>query len=181
MSYPSFSAGDVLTATDMNAVGLWLIKTQTFTSSASENIENVFSSDFRNYKILMTIHGTGSAVRSVNLRWRTGTTNAQGSDYYPKGWYNFGTLTGYSPAAQTSAYVGDCFNNAQYPAYFSLDVFNPNQASRTTIIGQAMESYNIYAYNFNNVHAVATAYTGFNLFADADNLTGTVRVYGYRN
>ena len=161
--------------------GLQLIKTQTFTSEASVNIENVFSSEFRNYRILMNVFNTGSVLRSLRLRWRTGTTNAQGNDYYPKGWYNFGTLTGYSPAAQNHAYIADCFNNQQYPCHVAIDVFDPNQANRTVIIGQAVESFNIYTYNFNNVHAVGSAYTGFNLELDANSLSGTVRVYGYRD
>ncbi len=49
MTYPSFSAGDILTAADMNAVGLWLVKTQTVgTAVASVTVTDAFSSTYDN-------------------------------------------------------------------------------------------------------------------------------------
>lgn len=181
MPVPVFTVGEVLTAANMNRVGLWLIKTQTFTNTNNVDVVDVFSSDFQNYKVTITAHGSGSVLRSLRLRYRNSGGVAQNNDYYTKGWYNFGTLTGYAPAAQNHFYVGDVFNNSQYPGHYEIDIFNPNAASRTAAVSSGVETFNTYVYGFNNTHAVATAYTGLNLTPDNDNITGTIRVYGYRN
>ena len=52
---PVFVSGAILTAAQMNAVGLWLIKTQTIGSAVSSvSITDVFSSDYDNYLIKIT-------------------------------------------------------------------------------------------------------------------------------
>jgi len=49
MTYPSFTSGDILTAADMNAVGLWLVKTQTVgTAVSSVQVTGAFSSTYDN-------------------------------------------------------------------------------------------------------------------------------------
>ena len=61
---PVFSAGAVLTAAQMNAVGLWEIKTQTIgTGVASFEVTGAFSSDYDNYKIVIN-----SMDASVNFQ-----------------------------------------------------------------------------------------------------------------
>ena len=46
---PTFSSGSVLTAAQMNAVGLWLVKTQTVgTAVSSVSVTDVFSSNYDN-------------------------------------------------------------------------------------------------------------------------------------
>ena len=55
MTYPVFATGDVLNASDMNAVGLWLVKTQTIGSGVgSVAVTGAFSADYDNYKIIVT-------------------------------------------------------------------------------------------------------------------------------
>ena len=46
MSFPVFASGDVLNASDMNGVGLWLVKTQTIgTGVSSVVVTGAFSAD----------------------------------------------------------------------------------------------------------------------------------------
>jgi len=165
----------------MDAVGLWLIDKQTFTASSAYDVNGVFSSDFQNYRIIVSAYTAHSSLVSVNFQYRTASTLANGSDYYTKGWYNFTSLTNYAPAAQTNWYVMDCFNNAAYQGRAVLDVFSPNEATRTAGVSSAIETYNTYTYQFNNTHAVGTAYTGFRLSPNTSTITGTVAIYGYRD
>jgi len=61
MSFPSFASGEVLTAADMNAVGLWLVKTQTVgTGVPSVVVTDAFSANYDNY--LVTISGIKTAA-----------------------------------------------------------------------------------------------------------------------
>ena len=55
MTYPTFNSGDVLTAAEMNAVGLWLVKTQTIgTAVSSVTVTGAFSTDYDAYQIVVT-------------------------------------------------------------------------------------------------------------------------------
>ena len=67
----------------------------------------------------------------------------------------------------------------------SLDVYNPNKAAGTGYVGQAF-SYQSDVATWVARHIagginVSTAYTGFSIIGATDNLSGTVRVYGYRD
>ena len=53
MTYPTFTNGQVLPASDLNAIGLWLVKSQTVgTGVSSVTVSNAFSADFDNYRII---------------------------------------------------------------------------------------------------------------------------------
>ena len=68
MTYPVFASGDVLNASDMNAVGMWLVKTQTIgTAVSSVQVTNAFSTNYRNYLILLD-GGVGSTSSDIALR-----------------------------------------------------------------------------------------------------------------
>lgn len=159
--------------------GFDFISTTSFSSSSSVVVDGCFSSTYDNYKVLFSGYSASGLV-SVSLQYRVGGGNATGSDYYNRGWYNFGTLTGYAPAAQVSWYLVDVSSTSTSPGTFVADILNPNLAVRTTGTATGMEPANYYAYNFTNTHAVATAYTGFRLIPSSSTITGTVTVFGYR-
>ena len=55
MSYPVFASGDVLNASDMNGVGLWLVKTQVIgTAVSSVTVTSAFTTDYDQYMITVT-------------------------------------------------------------------------------------------------------------------------------
>ena len=73
MTYPSFSAGEVFRAQDANAVGLWLVKSQTIgTGVSSVTVTDAFSADYDSYKIVIS-GGVGSAT--AVLRTQLGVLN----------------------------------------------------------------------------------------------------------
>ena len=178
MTYPSFSAGDVLTAADMNGVGLWLVKTQTVgTAVATVAVTGAFSSTYDNYLVTLS-GGTGSADQAIGLQL-TGSTTA----YH--GFLNYGASTsatalGANVNNGTSfTFVGGC--NANQMAHVSCQLFGPNLASYTKCYNAAYQNGTAYGH-FAGEHRVATAYTGFTLIPTAGTLTGgTIRVYGYKN
>lgn len=178
MTYPSFTSGEVLTAADMNAVGLWLIKTQTVgTGVASVAVTGAFSSTYDNYLITLN-GGTGSIDQAIGLQL-TGSTTA----YH--GFLNYGASTaatalGANVNNSTNwTFVGG--NNASQMAHVMCQVLGPNLASYTKCYNAAYQNGTAYGH-FAGEHRVATAYTGFTLICGAGTLTGgTIRVYGYKN
>jgi hypothetical protein len=72
---PDFTTGAVLTAAQMNAVGLWLVKTQTVGSAVPDvTVTDAFSADYDNYKILYTGGTASGAVGPLNMKLGSSTT-----------------------------------------------------------------------------------------------------------
>lgn len=182
---PDFTTGQVLTAAQMNAVGLWEISTNTL-NAVTNNISNVFSSDYDAYKVVISdLSNATTTTREVNLRFRSSSGDDSTSNYF------VGTILQYGGSAFndassgnnrfTLAFIGSGANNGGSGTF---DIINPNLAKATTIYGN-LTAYqpNVAAYVM-RTHAgginTNTVYTGFSIIGTTDNLSGTVRVYGYR-
>jgi hypothetical protein len=178
MAFPSFASGDVLNASDMNAVGLWLVKTQTVgTGVSSVAVTSCFSSTYENY--LITYSG-GSCSSDMAIGVQLGSSTAS---YY--GFLNYGAPGSSTPLGATInnsvnfLFAGGA-NSGQQPHLY-VNVFGPNLAAHTKFTNGAYQNGANYGHALGE-HRVATAYTGFTLVPSTGTLTGgTIRVYGYRN
>ena len=177
MTYPTFNNGDTLPASDLNAIGLWLVKTQTIgTGVSSVTVTGAFSSSFDNYLITVS-GGAGSANGGISLE----LSNSTGSTYSAAGTYgNYGINSGvtYNPAATvrwtdclvggTSTYSGSVFLSSPF-------------ASRPTT-GWTDATSQASFYKFSLIDTSTNSSTGFTFTPISGTLTGgTIRVYGYRN
>ena len=174
---PTFSSGAVLTAAQMNSVGLWLVKTQTIGSAVSTvQVTSAFSSDYDNYLITVT-SGTSSA--SANARLKIGTATTQ---YYSNLIYS--TYAAAAPAATAQSNINAYFD---WMGYFTSSVFNfnvivrnPNLAKHTIVNGYFDNGSDVGTSN--GVLKDSTQHTEFTISPASGTLTGgTIRVYGYRN
>jgi hypothetical protein len=177
MTYPTFAVGEILTAADMNAVGLWLVKTQTIGSGVSSvTVTDAFSSDFDAYKITWT-GGNGSTGNEIGFQLGATTSNYYGFLTY--GVYSSGTVFG-AQDNNTSRfrYVGGA--DGSYCS-LNVDVFQP-YLSRITLVS-ASGNYGSSAFgNYSGRLADTNSYTSFTLVPGDGTLTGgTIRVYGIRN
>jgi hypothetical protein len=179
MTYPTFNSGDALTAAEMNAVGLWLVKSQTVgTAVSSVGVTAAFSSDYDNYRIIYT-GGTSSVDNDLKLTLGSSATGYYaGFAYVP---YGTGVVTGLANNNATSwANIG-----SQRTVRNSLDVdlFGPNQAIET---GMTARYFGITAGavggTISGFHNSTVQHTAFTITCTSGNITGgTIRVYGYRN
>lgn len=178
MTFPSFATGDVLTAADMNAVGLWLVKTQTVgTAVASVTVNNAFSSSYKNYKIIWNA-GLGSGFADLALSLGGITTGYYGGQFgasYVTG--NYGGR-GVNNAASW-LYAGSC--NSSF-AFFHCDVIAPQAAERKLCHGYCSYYGAAFAYSMFTGEVTSTAQaTSFTITPSAGTLTGgTIYVYGYK-
>jgi hypothetical protein len=176
MSYPVFASGDVLNASDMNGVGLWLVKTQTInTAVSSVAVTGAFSSTYDNY--LITVSGGTMSVDTA-LGCQLGSTT---TGYY--GGFIYGTSAGVGPTLATdnngskATYVGGGSNNTT--AYFQ--VLAPNLAKYTRFVATGINYSTTYG-SYSGTEASATQHTAFTLIPFSGTMTGgTIRVYGIRN
>lgn len=185
MAFPSFSSGDVLTAADMNAVGLWKIAEVSLTS-VTNNISNVFSSTYDSYRVVISNLNNGSGTtRLVTLRFRT-TTDDTSAKYFWSA-YGFYSTTAFNGGAATATFaeIASISSSTVVGAAVAIDIHNPNLA-KATVFGGHSAGYQSNVANY-STRLIAggidtnTQYTGFSIIGTTDNLSGTVRVYGYRN
>jgi hypothetical protein len=188
MTFPVFNVGDVLTAADMNAVGLWKVSDTTFTTATGHNVDNCFTSDFANYRFLLDISAL-SATDTVIWQWRTGGTS--GSTYTTADYdYQLQESAGATTTAQASMAQNHsriCFG-VTTPGYVSasFDLFNPQTAFRATWSGTGMSpngTTNVILDDMVGANRVTTAFTGIRIstIGGTATMTGRLRIYGYRN
>ncbi len=177
MTFPVFNVGDVLTAADMNAAGLWLVKTQTVGAGVSSvNVTGAFSADYANYRITWT-GGTMSATDTVRM-----VLGGAATGYYMT--FVYGTYAATTILSNVNDNNAVRWNNVGAGstnfASVRLDLYNPQATTRTLMAAQVVwPTISGSAHGFLDN---ATSYTDFTLSPGSGTMTGgTIRVYGYRN
>ena len=174
---PTFSSGAVLTAAQMNSVGLWLVKTQTIGNAVSSiSVTNAFSADYENYRIL--ISGGTSSVAATYLKFAlTGGSSVYDQNFIYNTYAGAAVVGAGSVNGTTWPYAGTCQSTEgtilvvelQQPfltkyTMFSAPILNFELAG--TVAGR---------------HKSATSFTGFTVTPTTGTLTGgTIAVYGYK-
>jgi hypothetical protein len=181
---PDFTAYTPLTAAQLNQAGLWLVKTQTVGSAVSSvTVNNAFSADYENYKIVYS-GGQSSAAVNLYLQLTLGGT-ASTTGYY--GVLVWGNLTTSVVAAATDnngaqfSFAGGGAGANNGAASVNVDLLNPFGAMRTRLHNAQTLYATVYG-TYTGLHDVGTSYDGFKLTPASGTITGgTIRVYGYRN
>jgi hypothetical protein len=178
MTYPTFNAGQILTAAEMNAVGLWLLKTQTVGNAvASVTVSSAFSADYDSYKI---VYSGGTCSADGDLRFTLGASN---TGYYGSIVYAFYT---------TGATGGTAGNNLAYWQAGShksagnslvMDIHRPFLGDETWFSGSYVGvSAGSVGGSANGYHNLGLSYTTFTITPTSGTLSGgTIKLYGYRN
>jgi hypothetical protein len=161
--------------------------TVSFSAASSITLNNVFSSTYRNYKMILQI-SSPSADDVLRLRWRKSGSDST-TEYY-------GMFSRTSAAATTGALNTNGESSVQLLTLdlanpsavygFSYDALNPFVSAYTSLVGTALgielNSAQYYGYAGASHHRVTDTYDGFTLFTGSGaNVTGTVSVYGYNN
>ena len=189
MSYPVFVSGDVLNASDMNAVGSWKITPSNAvngtisdgavtigTNVATCRVEGVFSSTYDNY--LVTISGMKTAA-AANVSILLGTSG--GNNFY--GSFYFDAYTGLNTGTSrtnngASLQIGHA-EASLGESWIRLEIAAPNLARSTAFTGQH------YGATFSGwmagTRADTVQYTNFTISSTSNMTGGTIRVYGLRN
>jgi hypothetical protein len=162
------------------ALDVSLISSTPFTSSSSVNVDNVFSSNFQNYKVVLNLTNSAGAVSSIRLQYRVGGANETATQYY-YGSFNVGSFnalafTSTNQSIRDNIGIGETDQNSGLGS--ELNIYNPNTIIRTQMSIQSTGSYNQLSSSTINT---TTQYTGFRIFSSAGNMTGNIRVYGLRD
>jgi hypothetical protein len=177
MTYPVFASGDVLNASDMNGVGLWLIGSVQIGSGVTSVVVNAaFSNEYDNFRIIVS---GGVASATTPLYMTLGSTT--GGYYYGGEFRTYMNVAGsISGSSVGSWYAGEGSTNSLVGC---IDIFSPVLAKPTTMTSSfAPARTDAYWLSMGGFLNNSTQYTGFT-FTTAGGATltgGTIAIYGYR-
>jgi hypothetical protein len=182
MSFPVFASGDVLNASDMNAVGMWLVASRTFTSTTNaQQIDNCFTSDFANYLIMFDVT-TGTNGSQINMRLAAGGTPFIGAQYRWGRTYQDMTSGGATGSVGSNGdtvwYVVEGSNNG---GGAKVELHDPQRTAYTWFTNQGIAANQFFS-NVGGAMTNNTSYDGFwSQPSGGSSWVGTIRVYGLRN
>lgn len=165
--------------------GLAFVTANTFSASSAVNVNNCFTSTYDNYRIVLSLDSVSTAL-ALLMRMRVSGVDNASANYYFNG---PSTETSSATAVTTARSVGliNQFNvffaDTNGSGNVSLDVYNPARAVRTmvTYMNIFQNATDMRTVALGGLMSVTTAYDGFSLVPSTGTVTGSVRVYGYRN
>jgi hypothetical protein len=159
--------------------GLVHIKTESFTSVSSIELTSVFSSTYKNYKIVFNIKGSSNGA----IQGRFGTTGSpdSSSNYFYSLWLtrtdNNNTVSaGTGPI--TNFYLSEADSTTNSNSVGEVLVGNPNVASWTITRTQSFGQ--IFSVSVGGRLQTTTQYTSFFVLPAAGTITGTIQVFGFK-
>lgn len=151
----------------------------TFSGASSISLNGAFTSTYDNYRIVISSKASGDT--DFNFRIRTGTTDLSGATDYFYGSYYVGNTSSQVAASINRTNASNNFIGAigTWNGTTTIDIVAPFISEVTTwTVFSAMRFLLLTAGSLNNN---STSYNGFTVFPSAGTITGTIRVYGYKN
>ena len=175
-----YVSGEYVTQSDLaTAGGLVLITTQSFSAVQNMSVNNCFSADYDNYRIMISAGSAG--IGDLTCRLRASGADSTASRYYVRFSsvpFNAGTIgTDGNTDSATSWYLGRTTSAANQT--WTLDMANPfaTLAASIHVLGLDAKSYSTAG---GGIFDSTTSCDGFSVLCSS-NMTGTLSVYGYRN
>jgi hypothetical protein len=152
----------------------------TFAAASTISVNGCFSSSYDNYRVMVT-STSGSTSERLLLRMRAAGTDASGASTY-----GFSLLQSATSGAwlnldfsATSNSLTCGYKHATLRSSESLDLYAPFLAEQTAVVVSGQ--YGVIPFVGGGSHNVSTSYDGFSLICATGDVTGSLRVYGYRN
>jgi hypothetical protein len=165
------------------ASALTLVSATTFSGVSTHSVNNCFTSTYRYYRIICDFTESVTANRNVFFRLRASSTDSTAN-------YNFVDSYAYNAAigAETDPQGTDELFLGAIGASLTLGslemtLMNPQGAAPTGIHWSFAGYFSASLFNYwgAGAHTASTSYDGFTIYTSSENITGTIKVYGYQN
>lgn len=170
----------IYTALGGNKSGMVHLSTVAFSGVASQAVNTVFSTTYKNYRVQINITLSTGNPALLSLRLRNATTDKSAN--YVNNQYGATGGVGFNSASITTGFgLQDMVQNAtEFGA--TMDILNPFETQNTICLTQMfMRAQNnaFYGSNIGGIQAENYSADGLNLVASTGNITGRIAVYGY--
>jgi len=155
----------------------------TFTGATAVSLNGVFSSSYKNYKLVVTTNSVSTAT-NINIRLR-----ASGTDYTATNYNNMRTTTNSAGATASFASASGAqialgvASNATNTGSGDFIISNPAHSVRKTVNGifSGYSGSNYAAFYGGSTVADTGIYDGITYYPSSGNITGTIQVFGIVN
>jgi hypothetical protein len=164
--------------TDSIKPGMVLVASQSVGAASTVSFNSCFSATYDWYRIACSY--ASSVTNGINMRMRAaGADNTSNLYYLQRVIANGSNLTATRPV-NPDTFFGGFIQGATNRNNFTIDIADPFAGARTSLLAQALlGSPDLYLYS--GLYDGTTSFDGFTLYTTTGTITGTVRVYGYRN
>ena len=175
---PVFLDAEILYASSMNKIGMWLVKTQTIgTAVSSVTVTGAFSADYDHYKIIVQANSIAAGGPYMTLQLGSTTTG-----YY---WGAAGVVYSTGAFSGITTNNGSSWNRLGPGTTVGMagvyDLLNPFKNENTIITGTYADGPAGSAAVGSGILNDTTSYTAFTVGVTSSTMTGgTIYVYGYR-
>jgi hypothetical protein len=157
----------------------------TFTTASSISLNGCFDGTYDDY-VIKVILTSVSATMSLNMRLRVSGADNSSSNYASSLRFidsSSNNLFDVSAVSQSTWKIGGAFSG--FPGFAEMSINTPFSSAPTNMMNRwvnnrattgAVENY-YGASSFGS----STSFTGFTLYPNTGTMTGTVRVYGYKD
>jgi hypothetical protein len=155
------------------------ISTTSFSGSSAVNLNNVFSTTYKNYMVVLNItsaSGTGNLQSRLRVSGADNTT----SNYYSI--YDYilasGATAGSTKKSAATEWQFTFISDAQTAIPFTVS--NPFESTQTFVAAPDFFAGDGYKINAGGWFSAATSFTGMSFFPTTGTITGEVSVYGLK-
>jgi hypothetical protein len=164
--------------------GLVHINTTSFSGVASVSAPaDTFTNTYANYKVLIYL-ATSSDSRGIRFRIRAAGSDLTTSTYRFVAYYANSAANSFNALdASSSGTSGALGYGGVRGSLIEFDIANPKIADYTHLRSKSTfsDATNMYALDSGTVVNNTTSYDSFTIFPEANNFTGTVQVFGYKD
>ena len=161
--------------------GLDLITTQSFSAASTVSVNNCFTSTYENYRIMFSNVSANTGSPGLFFRFRVSGSDDSSSVYSSQYTSISGTTVSTSRGLLSYANVGDAYTD---PMCMTMDIFNPYLIRQTMVVSNNainVTSGTVSIRYSNFLFSSTTIFDGFTFYPQSNTISGTIRVYGYKN
>lgn len=177
------TTGTKWAALPASASGLTFISRTTFSNVASQAFDNVFTSSYYTYLVVVENIGAATGTDDLQLQFRYAGPNTEAQQYYGNSIYAVYTgstvsSTATNNAAQLTLGQTTGTTTGSVGRYYFYVNGVGNTSEKPMITGNGLAFSGTDSFSFSGGTSTERTYTGFLLKSSSTNITGTVTVYG---
>lgn len=155
-----------------------------FTSVSSISLNNVFTDDYKNYRMIVNTSSGGSVNSSLYFRFRKNGTDTTSASYYYAGVWGQTTSGPTLWGGSGSSFIDMGRPTVGWSNISCFDIANTRNTGQVPIIDggfTAHDGNSVLHVSLGGHLEAVSPFDGFTLYTSSGTMNGTVQVFGYKS